>query len=350
MLKYDLLMIQARRANLIEFLNINHPGTVVRVNGTLRYAADHHILFNRNMPNGYTNVTDGKIMNAKANFASNNPIDFLVRFMPDAYPNALVAAMALTGTTMVQENTYTPVYSKIDIQKAPIVIPKPYSNNNRLFKYLIEERKFPESIIKELIKRELLYEDSEFHNIIFINEKKNFGETRTSLSNAWVSKHPLPDGKKRFIHGCLTNSDSNAYWWYKPCKERNTEVIYVCEGAIDAVSLYLIHRGIGIDTKCNCYAAINGLKPKGKHNRIDRIVAGAGKAGIKVVLAIDNPEVDKNPEPIKETWEYYNQLEKVIPINKDWNEDWINIFQIKDNQEYKDQFLAATGDCELPFH
>ena len=83
--------------------------------------------------------------------------------------------------------------------------------------------------------------------------------------------------------------------------------IYVCEAAIDAISLYVIHRAQKVK-EVAVYVSIGGVA---NQKTIDRLV----RSGKKVVLAVDNDAAgqgcrDRNP-----------MLESIIPKNKDWNDD-----------------------------
>ena len=84
---------------------------------------------------------------------------------------------------------------------------------------------------------------------------------------------------------------------------------YICEAAIDALSLMLIHRQQG-KTDPAVYVSIGGVA---NQQAIDRL-----KRQIPSVLAVDNdPAGDgcraRNPD-----------LPTLIPVGKDWNDDLLN--------------------------
>ena len=83
----------------------------------------------------------------------------------------------------------------------------------------------------------------------------------------------------------------------------------MCEAAIDAISLYELHRIEGKEIG-RWYISIGGA---GKQGSIDWLKDKFKKA--KFILAVDSDEAgescrNRNPD-----------LQSIIPSNKDWNED-----------------------------
>lgn len=112
-------------------------------------------------------------------------------------------------------------------------------------------------------------------------------------------------------------SDPAAFWWFKPCAlETDPTVAHVCEGAIDAISLYLLlsvdpalHAGQGL------YCSIGGVA---NQQRIDAILAGMSAAGCSTIIAVDNDDAgadcrQRNPG-----------CRSIVPSGKDWNVDLIS--------------------------
>ena len=79
---------------------------------------------------------------------------------------------------------------------------------------------------------------------------------------------------------------------------------YICESAIDAVSLYQLLQTPGT------YISIAGC---GKSKTIKNIIADHQN----VVLAVDNDDAGNNIAKM------FSNLKRLIPKNKDWNEDLV---------------------------
>ena len=105
--------------------------------------------------------------------------------------------------------------------------------------------------------------------------------------------------------------------------EQNRFELYICEGAIDAISLYLVRAGTKINhAEQGLYCAIGGVA---NQQRIDRIKNYAADAGCQVVIAVDNDKAGeqcRQRNPDCRAW---------IPRLKDWNEGLLQ--QEKDFQK-----------------
>ena len=85
-----------------------------------------------------------------------------------------------------------------------------------------------------------------------------------------------------------------------------------CEGAIDAISLYLIHLQTGVSVKNKAYCGIAGVA---KQQTIEKI-----QSRLPVVLAVGNDTAGEQCRARN------IDLESVIPHTKDWNEDLTSIW------------------------
>jgi ABC-type uncharacterized transport system substrate-binding protein len=88
------------------------------------------------------------------------------------------------------------------------------------------------------------------------------------------------------------------------------ETAYVCEAAIDAVSLFLIHRQQG-KTDPAVYVSIGGAVNQQTIERIKRKVPS--------VLAVDNDPAGNECRTRRNPY-----IPTLLPIGKDWNDDLKN--------------------------
>lgn len=72
-----------------------------------------------------------------------------------------------------------------------------------LFAYLTKTRKIPAEVVQKLLDEELIYQESEHNNIVFVNNQRTFAEVHGTSSY----------GKS--FHGIVKNSDTLAFWWFK---------------------------------------------------------------------------------------------------------------------------------------
>ena len=155
-------------------------------------------------------------------------------------------------------------------------------------------RGIPEETVLFLIQKGLLYQDSPHGNAVFVTPDEDYCEIRGT-------------GNKPF-HGCREKRPYN-FWYF--LTDVKPETAYICEAAIDAVSLMLIHKQQG-KTAPAVYVSIGGVA---NQQTIDRL-----KKRIPTVLAVDNDPAGKecrarNPE-----------IPALIPVRKDWNDDLRNSY------------------------
>ena len=271
-------ILAARKADLSEFLMRKHH-TLFRTAGCSLYMASRKSLYIRKGFPGYTDFATGE---------HGNPIDFLTRHMGYSFP---AAVMELSGPGVGTSTTPTMPPSRIP--SAPIRLPEPAPRPyRRVYAYLLR-RGLPGWLIRKLEDNGLLYQDLHHANAVFVNPQRDYCELRGTLSFA-----------DRPFHGCLKAKPDR--FWYYLSHQGKTEVSYVCESAIDALSLYLIHYVSGIHRPA-AYISIGGVA---NQSTIDRI-----RSRIPTILAVDNDRAgalcrERNPGAAA-----------LIPAHKDWNED-----------------------------
>ena len=194
---------------------------------------------------------------------------------------------ALTQDRSVPENTEKKEVHKV----AGIRLPTPKQGRySRIFSYLLCERGLKYNIVQTLCDRGLLYESAENHNAVFVNVEKDYAEIHGTVPGTSF---------KGFAEGTRTDS----FWYFTPpgIREKPNK-IFVCEAAIDAISLYLLRREQAF------YASIGGAS---NQKRIDRIK----QSKCQVIISADNDKAGQ------ECRERNKDLLAIVPYYKDWNED-----------------------------
>lgn len=184
----------------------------------------------------------------------------------------------------------------------PFTPPPPIQGPYRqMFAYLTQQRGIPATLIQELVDRKLLYQEAGHNNMVFINQAGTYAEVRGTVS-----------GKP--FHGMVSGSDPSDFWWFKPGPPASpVTAAFICEAAIDAISLYLLRQRLSLPTGDNpMYCSIGGVS---NQQRIDNIKCCMGAAGRPVILAVDNDPAgekcrERNPD-----------CHILVPRLKDWNAD-----------------------------
>lgn len=260
----------ARKADLYEYLLCYHSDTVQKCGHNRLQNNEHDSLI----------ITRGKGYVHNSINQSGNAIDYLTKYLGYDFTRAVAILSHFEGVSINSE------------EELPSTMPKAYNGNfRRIFGYLNKTRGIPNNTIQELVNDKLLYED-ERHNCVFCSVDCTYSEIVGTLSEI------------RF-KGIPKNSDSDGYWKFGA---EFPERLYICESAIDAISLAVIQSKIK-SVPGVAWVSIGGLKPAA----INRLIATYDES--RCVLAIDNDDAGDKMAAA------FNQLRRIKPKGKDWNED-----------------------------
>lgn len=294
---------RARRVCLYDFLLSRHPGAVEQEGDSLRLRSDHSVSVKRGYA-GFTDFADG---------GTGNAIEYLTNYLDYEFQDAVAAlcefdGMAPDEISRPEPSTLAPgaatspktPQAKETAQDAPerpqeppkapprvFVPPEPVQGQYRqLYAYLTQQRGIPPALVQILINDGLLYQEREHNNMVFIDPARTFAEYRGT--NSFVPFHRVDF------------SDPAAFWWFKPRGLfSNPTTAYICEGAIDAISLYVLLSSDGANNaRDGLYCSIGGVA---NQQRIDRIKAGMAAAGCTTIIAVDSDQAgeqcrQRNPD------------------------------------------------------
>lgn len=274
-------IVSARHADLYAFL-IKYHNSSFKIEGNSIRPKDNHSISIKKGYNGFKDFATGE---------TGNSIEFLTNHMGYTFVKA-VQALSNGSATIYSKNI-----QQNGIKDVPPQFPAPVDGRYKnLFAYLLS-RSISAETIQMLINQKIMYQEKSKNNIIFINAERNFGEIRGTYTY----------GKS--FHGVVPNSRNDGFWWCRTSK--NATKGYICEAAIDAISLYELHKIRRYQEEAY-YISIAGVA---KQSAIDRLK----NSKLHIVLAVDNDAAgqqcrDRNSE-----------LEYILPVNKDWNEDLQNL-------------------------
>lgn len=281
---------KARRVNLYDFLLSEHPEEVFQEGDSLRLRCNRSVSIKEGYC-GFYDFSDG---------SSGNSVDCLTTYFDYEFPDAVIALCAFAD----EHPNLAGNIPDISVERS-FTPPEPTDDGKcwRLSNYLMLYRGFPSSIVQALIDDGLLYQEKEHDNIVFINPDKTFAEMRSS-------------NRGGTFHG-VGFSDKTAFWWFKPRGiQAHVTRAYVCEGAIDAISLYL-YMSLWDENRAEeaMYCGIAGVA---NQQRIDRIKADMAAIGGETIMAVDNDDAGKKCR------ERNADCAAVISHWKDWNEDLLD--------------------------
>ncbi len=324
----------ARRAPLFDYLKARHPRDVIPEGSSLRLASNRSVV----VSGGYTGFIDF------ATGESGNAVDFLVRYLDYGFQDAVAALCEYMGTPTDLQAGYlnvrdltgyeppdkaartaagasagppavrqasapagTPTASQgpRDAGPKPFMPPPPVQGPYRqLFAYLTRQRGIPAWLIQKLVDDGLLYQEAGHNNMVFIDPARTYAELRGTLTD-------------RPFHGIVSGSGTAGFWWFKPQGPASTVTgAFICEAAIDSMSLYLIRQRLHLPPWDNpMYCSIGGVY---NQQRIDAIKDVMDSVGKPTVIAVDNDDAgnlcrQRNPD-----------CRAFVPTLKDWNADWLD--------------------------
>lgn len=261
----------ARKADLFEFLSKVHPDDVKREGHWIRMKSNPSICMKEGL-GGYKDYST---------LESGNSIDFLVRHMNYDF---VTAVSCLTKNKGISHAGKPSCHS--------IILPEKADNTDAIRSYLTS-RGFTVEILNRLMGSNLLYQDVR-GNAVFCSTDGDFFEARGTRP-----------GKP--FHQC-GKASPDCFWAFAP--SRHLVRAYICESAIDAVSLYLLNLfSAKEEGNASLYCGIAGVA---NQKAIERI-----QSRLPAVLAVDNDAAGQQCRLRN------RHLPNLVPINKDWNEDLI---------------------------
>lgn len=269
----------ARNADLSAFLMRSYPD-LFRDAGSSIYMKSHNSVYIKKGFPGYTDFSSGR---------HGNPIDFLTSCLGYGFVEAVTALLALGNACAAREA----VQQADPVPRRPITLPesadRPY---RRIYAYLTG-RGIPPEMVRLLEQRGILYQDRAHGNAVFVSPERDYCELRGTLTYA-----------HKPFHGCMKSRPDR--FWYFLNTSKKPATAYICESAIDAISLSLLHCREGEESPA-VYISIGGVS---NQKTIDRV-----KSRMPAVLAVDNDRAGASCR------ERNQDMPSLIPVSKDWNDD-----------------------------
>ena len=232
-------------------------------------------------------------------------VSFVQRFYNLSYPEAVT--MLLGGEV---GTIYPSAAERVVEPPKPFVLPPVNSDMRRVYAYLVKHRNIDRSVVAHFARERLLYEDAKYHNAVFVGTDE--------------------EGVPRHAHKRSTNSYGKAFRLnVEGCNPRYSfhhmgtdESLYVFEAPIDMLSYITLHPE---DWQRHSYVACCGtsIQPVAKMlERMPQIHT--------VLLCLDNDEAGHlaNQRMMAQLEADYT-VERLVPENKDWNDDLTTVREQK---------------------
>ena len=220
------------------------------------------------------------------------PVDFVMAFYNKTFPEAM---QMLIGEEAI-EITANPA------PKAEFRLPPHCNSNERILKYLTEDRKLPKDLVEEFIASGLIYEDAKHHNVVFVGKDIN-GIPRYAHCRGTSDKFRMD----------VAGSDKSFGFCYRG---RGKE-LFVFEAPIDLLSHIALYPA---EWRERSYLSLGGVSTKA----LERFLSACQDIESSYI-ATDNDQAGNNAaEKLAELIPQGISVYRFLPQAKDWNEDLIN--------------------------
>lgn len=223
-------------------------------------------------------------------------IDFVQRFYHMDFPQAVSFLLSEQGVVVTREKNARR-------ERKPFELPKANQDMRRVYAYLLKGRFLDRDIVSYFVRQKQIYEDAEYHNVIFVGMDKE-GIPRHAHKRGTYSESEF----KGNVDGSLPE--------YSFHYIGTGNKLYVFEAPVDMLSYISMHKK---NWQENSYVCLCSVAPQAvvhilKNNpQIDTIAVclDHDKAGIEGDYRI--------AEAVQSVGNHY-KLEPHLPPYKDWNE------------------------------
>lgn len=236
------------------------------------------------------------------------PIQFIQYFYGMSYADAVKYLLdGEEGAMFIQSSSKPepkPVFKE----------PKLSKNMHRTFAYLVKTRMIDADIVEYFVNEKKILETEEYHNVAFCGYNENGEMKQMHLRST------LP-GNRFFLD--VEGSDKQYYFRHVGTNEN----VFVFEAPIDMLSYITLNKD---DWQENSYVCLGGVAIDALKNILE-----SNEHILNVYLCVDRDEAgDKTVRRIGDELDEMNyKWERILPENKDWNEDLISQKEQTENFE-----------------
>ncbi len=220
------------------------------------------------------------------------PIDFVMEFYNKTFPEAMKMLIGEEAIEIAAEPA----------PNAEFRLPPRCESNDRIIKYLTEERKLPKDLVEEFIADGLIYEDAMHHNVVFVGKDINR-----------IPRYAHCRGTADKFRMDVAGSDKS----YGFCYRGKGKELFVFEAPIDLLSHIALYPA---EWRERSYLSLGGVSTKA----LERFLSECQDIE-SIYIATDNDQAGNNAaEKLAELIPQEISVYRFLPQAKDWNEDLIN--------------------------
>lgn len=226
----------AKRPDLFSYLSQYEPDELVRVSGNIYCTRTHDSL----------KISNGKWFWWSRGIGGRSALDYLIKVRGMGF---IEAVKHLCG----KEKYIAPMprYTSRPKPKPPFILPERNINNDRVVRYLTARGISP-ALLRVCMEKGTVYEERKYGNCCFVGYD-DMGTARYAMLRS-------SDPASTFMREA--EGSNKEYSFRIPFPSEN-DTVYVCESAIDLLSLATLRMRKGIDIRQENYLSLSGVyQPK----------------------------------------------------------------------------------------
>lgn len=223
-------------------------------------------------------------------------VSFVMRYFDMDFQSAV---RELIGEQYTVNDTEPKGYPKKE--KQGLEVPPKNATMQRVYAYLMQQRFIARDIISYFARQNLLYEDAQYHNCIFVG-----------LDDNGIPKHFHRRSTVGKFKQTITGSEAEYSFHY----DGESEWLFVFEAPIDMLAFLTIHQN---DWQKHSYVALCSVSERALLHRLE---ANTNLKKIVLCLDHDNAGIAASVRLKNTLTEHgYTDIRIKQPVNKDWDED-----------------------------
>lgn len=197
---------EARKVDLLSYLQSNEPGNLVRISGNNYCTKEHDSL----------KISNGKWYWFSRGFGGVSALDYLIKVKNYTLPQAVEA---VAGRTLTTEPSY---YFAPKPEPKKLIMPQLEKYPYRAIGYL-KSRGIHEEVINYCVEHSMLFETLQYHNAVFVGYDKE-----------GIARYAAMRGTRSKYKGEVTGSDK--HFSFSIMENAGADHVHVFESAIDLMS------------------------------------------------------------------------------------------------------------------
>lgn len=303
------LVEDAKKVDLLTYLQNYEPNELIRETKTQYCTRTHDSL---KISNGFWNWESKGI-------GGRNAVDFMEKVRGVPFPKS---ARIVLDKMKIKVPIFVQKQEKTEIKR--LILPEKNINENRAKTYL-KKRGIDEEIIQKCIEKHLIYEEKNYHNVVFVgyDELGNARYAGCRATNESKFKNDATGSNKKYSFRIESN--------------KKTDTIYIFEGAIDLLSYATLFKLYGLEWEDKTMISLAGVyQPASSISESKVPIAIQNYLEkhpeiTKIYLCLDNDEAGRNATKALQIVlpNKYEIIDRPTKKGKDYNEYLCNLLGIK---------------------